>query len=425
MASIPVNGSRLIELDALRGFAVMGILAMNIMAFAMPEMAYINPAVYGGSGGIDLATWFGAFVLFDGKMRGLFSLLFGASMMLIIARADTNRQSALDLGMPARSAAATHYTRMAWLAIFGLFHFFFIWWGDILFLYAVIGSIAFLFRKWDPARLIKWAVLGYLAGCLLLSIAFGSMIMLKMEATSAGANAEIVTDYQELIDDLGVDPESLDEEIALHKSSYFAITTSKLTNDYMALIATPTIMLFETLPLMMIGMALLKSGFLTGQADRSSYRRFAILGIAIGAVLYALLASVLIWSGFDTIIALNIQMGWSMLPRLIMTTGYLCALILLIHRFQHSALMARVAAAGRAAFTNYLGTSIVMTTIFYGYGFNLFGEVGRATLYVFVIGMWALMLLWSKPWLMHFRYGPLEWLWRSLARGQLQPMRIR
>ncbi|MFN2258969.1 MAG: DUF418 domain-containing protein, partial [Parasphingopyxis sp.] len=77
----------------------------------------------------------------------------------------------------------------------------------------------------------------------------------------------------------------------------------------------------------------------------------------------------------------------------------------------------------RAAFTNYLGTSIVMTTIFYGYGLGLYGEVGRIELYLFVLGAWALMLLWSKPWLDRFRFGPLEWLWRSLARMELQPMR--
>lgn len=85
-------------------------------------------------------------------------------------------------------------------------------------------------------------------------------------------------------------------------------------------------------------------------------------------------------------------------------------------------MVARVAAAGRAAFTNYLGTSIIMTFLFYGYGLGLFGEVSRAACYLFVIGAWALMLLWSKPWLDRFAYGPMEWLWRSLARGQLQPI---
>ena len=111
------------------------------------------------------------------------------------------------------------------------------------------------------------------------------------------------------------------------------------------------------------------------------------------------------------------------LPRLLMTIGYAAALTLLIHRLAGSGFLARVVATGQAAFTNYLGTSIVMTTIFYGYGLGLYGFVSRAELWFFVIGAWAVMLLWSKPWLARFRYGPLEWLWRSLARMQLQSMR--
>ena len=98
------------------------------------------------------------------------------------------------------------------------------------------------------------------------------------------------------------------------------------------------------------------------------------------------------------------------------------ALIILLTR-RGGALVERIAAAGRAAFTNYLGTSLIMTTLFYGYGAGLFGELSRAELWIPVVAMWVLILLWSKPWLDRFQYGPLEWLWRSLARGSPQPMR--
>jgi uncharacterized protein len=106
-----------------------------------------------------------------------------------------------------------------------------------------------------------------------------------------------------------------------------------------------------------------------------------------------------------------------------LTVGYAAGLILIIGHFKGHPMIARVAATGRAAFSNYLGTSIIMTTIFYGYGFGLFGDVSRAGLWGFVVVAWAIMLLWSKPWLTKFHYGPLEWLWRSLARGKMQPMR--
>ena len=100
----------------------------------------------------------------------------------------------------------------------------------------------------------------------------------------------------------------------------------------------------------------------------------------------------------------------------------IAALIILVTR-KGGWLTQRIAAAGRAAFTNYLGTSILMTAIFYGWGLGLYGELPRAQLWLVVIAMWVLMLAWSKPWLERYQYGPFEWLWRSLARGELQPMR--
>ena len=113
------------------------------------------------------------------------------------------------------------------------------------------------------------------------------------------------------------------------------------------------------------------------------------------------------WAPFDTVMA----------------TVWAALIILWVKQGGVSALRDRVAAAGRMAFTNYLATSAVMTTIFYGYGLNMFGEVDRAALWLFVLGMSGLMLLWSKHWLDRFHYGPLEWLWRTLSRGKVQPMR--
>jgi uncharacterized protein len=118
---------------------------------------------------------------------------------------------------------------------------------------------------------------------------------------------------------------------------------------------------------------------------------------------------------------MNMIIAWTYPFRLLMIIGYAAALILLIRAFAKRGWITRVAAAGRAAFSNYLGTSIVMTTIFYGYGLGLYDEVGRAQLWLFVVGAWIVMLLWSKPWLDRFHYGPFEWLWRSLARWRWQP----
>src|SRR4051812_35172054 len=125
--------TRLIALDLVRGIAVMGILLLNIVSFAMPEAAYMNPRAYGGWHGADLVAYLVNFVLFDGKMRGLFSFLFGASLLLVTERAEAS----------GRNAAAVHYARMGWLLAFGLAHLWLVWAGDILVLYALVGMLAF------------------------------------------------------------------------------------------------------------------------------------------------------------------------------------------------------------------------------------------------------------------------------------------
>ena len=403
--------ARHITLDALRGFAVMGILAMNIVAFALPEWAYVAPGTFGGDSAADKASWLVSFILIDGKMRGLFSLLFGASMALIIERAEAKGEN----------PAKVHYSRMIWLLVFGLAHYLFIWWGDILFLYAVIGCIAYLFRNWAPERLIKWALIIYGLGFLLYALQFGGMQFLQSMATQPGADPAIVKQYQEIINspDFSLDASA---EIAAYTGGYADIVARRW-GDVWHLLVLVLQSFAETLPLMMLGMAMKKNGFLTGEWDRADYARWAkkmlIPGIAISIALGLWVAS----TGYDLIATLANFLAWSLIPRLLMTIGYAALLIMAIQSAAGSAFMGRVAAAGRAAFTNYLGTSILMSTLFYGYGLGLYNQVGRASLWLFVIGAWMLMLLWSMPWLERFQYGPFEWLWRSLARGKLQPLK--
>lgn len=411
MMSQSVSQDRHITLDAMRGFAVMGILAMNIIAFAMPEWAYVTPLAYGGESLSDRIAWFLSAVFVDGKMRGLFSLLFGASLMLITERAEAK----------GASAARTHYARMAWLALFGLAHFYFIWFGDILFLYAMLGCVAFLFRHWEPARLIKWAIIIFLIGWLFWGLQFVGLQILQFFATRPDADASLVAQYREILNSPAF-AMNVEADLALHRGGYAEIVASKL-RDW----SDPLFAILqgghETLALMMVGMALLKNGFLTGQLEPEEYRRWVRRLLLPGLVLSALVAGWVAMMGFDLVTSLAAFLTWSAIPRMMLTIAYAALLLLLIRRMAGGALLGRVAAAGRVAFTNYLGTSIVMTTIFYGYGFGLYGDFGRAALWLFVITAWAVMLLWSKPWLDRFHYGPFEWLWRSLARAEVQRLR--
>jgi uncharacterized protein len=404
---------RHISLDAMRGFAVMGILAMNIIGFAMPEWAYVSPAEYGGDTLADRISWFLSFVFVDGKMRGLFSLLFGASMMLVIERAEAKHQN----------PAIVHYARMFWLALFGLAHYFLLWFGDILFLYAAVGSLVFLVHHWEAKRLIKWALIVYGLGFVMWAAQFGGLQFLQWAAAQPGADPELVRSYRDVMAS-GDFNSNIAKELSLHRGSWAGIFADKAAEFWSPLVAVAQ-NITETLPLMFLGMAMKKNGFLTGDWADADYRRWINRLLPAGLLISAVLGCYA-WAGnFNKIDLIANFFAWSHFPRLMVTIAYAALLILWIKKLQGSAFLDRVAAAGRAAFTNYLGTSIVMTTLFYGYGFGLYGHVSRTALWLVVFGAWAVMLLWSKPWLDRFQYGPLEWLWRSLARMELQPMRRR
>ena len=407
------GGTRLESLDAIRGVAVMGILAMNIVAVALPFPAYGNPAAGGPPASIDLATWFFNFIFVDSKMRGLFSMLFGASTLLVIDSAAAG----------GRSAAEAHYSRMIWLAIFGLLHFYLIWFGDILFLYAMCGLLLFLFRRLSVKALLLWAIPFFLIG-----IAIPGSLWMTLSLAEAGRlPAETVAAMQgtlaEMNADMGPNTPVYAREIALYLGSYASIVghrTGEMAGEPFFYLF---IFLWETMGLMLVGMALFKSGMLTGAWDTARYRKWAIAGFAIGVPPLTLLAFYQQQAGFSAAATFGSSIALSVPFDTIMTVGWAALIMLLIRTAASDAVRARLAATGRMAFTNYLVTSIVMTTIFYGYGLGLFGSVGRAALYLFCFGMWAAMPLWSKPWLDRYRYGPLEWLWRSLSRRSRQPMR--
>jgi uncharacterized protein len=400
---------RIATLDIVRGVAVMGILAMNIVMFAMPFQAYTNPLAYGMESGADLGSWIFSFVLIDGKMRGLFSFLFGASTLLVIERAGERGD-------------AVQFRRMAWLLVFGLIHFYLIWSGDILALYAVVGMLAWFFHQAAPRTLVGLG-LGLVAFQFLL-YALISMTFFQAHAAAAapGASAEAIQAWASVKSDLAApSADALAETLATYRGGYGGILAQRLTDELTTPIVSLLLTGWETLGYMLFGMAALKTGFLTGAWSDRAYRRVAVAGFAIAVPAYALLAWLLIRDDFGLALLFALSNTATILLRPVMIVAIAALIILLTRR--GGALVDRIAAAGRAAFTNYLGTSLVMTTLFYGYGLGWFGTLSRVELWLVVIAMWALMLLWSKPWLDHYRYGPFEWLWRTLARGALQPMR--
>ena len=402
------DAQRHLTLDVIRGVAVMGILVANLPAFALPAAAYFSPLAAGGTAPADIALWFANFVLVEGKMRGLFSLLFGASMLLVIDRA----RAAGD------DPAGVHFSRMAVLFAIGLIHLYFIWWGDILTHYALCGAIAYPFARFRTGALVA---IGLIVSALGAAFALAGLVLLIDSAPRATPQAAAIWNTFEAA--FGVPPAAdIAREIAATRGGFVTNLAWRWQHATGPLQGMP-VLGPQTIGTMLLGMAAYRSGFLTGGWPRARYRRWAIvcLGIALPGYM---------WLGIETIrhgFALQWVYAGSIAAsaplRLAGMFGQ-ASLVLLLLR-PGGALTERIAAVGRTAFTNYLGTSIVMTLIFGGLGIGpgQFGLWSRAALYLLVPLAWAIMLGWSAPWLRRYRYGPLEWAWRSLARVEWQPLR--
>jgi len=393
---------------------VMGILVMNINNWGLGRPAYWNAAALGGADGANLLVWWFDTLFAADKMRGLFSLMFGASTLLVIQRAIAKDES------PVR----VHYSRMIALLLLGYMHYAFIWRSDILVLYACAGLLLYLFHKLSPRWLSIWAAIFFL-------LAFIPPLFTFTPPGLAGyhlmpnAPADLMDFFRKLNLENGPNSPQIAQDLTLHRSGYAALLHSRLIENSFDRFEMITYEGAETVSLMLIGMALFKSGMLTGEWTAERYRRWALIGVVIGLLGNVPLAIWQVRDGFSGYSVFTTQILWSMPFDFAMTVGYAALVIAWVKSSGETPLLGRIAATGRMAFTNYLMTSIIMTSIFYGYGLGLTGRLERAELVLLVLGMWGFMLLWSKPWLDQFNYGPFEWLWRSLARTRLQPMRRR
>jgi uncharacterized protein len=412
-AVTPVAAADRIEtLDFIRGIAVMGILAANIVAFGQPFDAYMYPAAFltdpGDPGGWG---WIAQFVLIDGKMRGLFTLLFGAGMYLFMEKAWAR--------------GGTRWLQ-AWRLLillgFGMIHFFFIWPGDILTYYAIFGLMVLGAMGWSAKTQLRIGLLGYGLGVLFYAA------MLTMPFVVAD------TPFGESTPELKAERAGLAEEVetllaeaapvnqAIAAGDYAAVVMHRITEEWWEPLANLPFFFLETVPLMLLGMALYRMGFFAGAWDRGRMLRWGWIGLIAGAAMHLAIALLVQLYGFSYWSTLAGFVAWTPLPRLGMILG-LAALLVVYSPAATGWLGERVRAAGRAAFSNYLGTSILMLFVFHGWALGLFGQLNRPQLYLVVVLTCALMLAWSKPWLDRFNYGPLEWLWRCLTYRRVFALR--
>ena len=381
----------------LRGVALLGILVMNIRSFAMVEAAYFNPLAAGPLSGVDRAVWwFGEFFA-NQKFMSIFSMLFGAGMILMYQRRD--RQGLRSAGL--------HYRRMAVLLLVGLFHAYGLWYGDILVSYALCGLFMFLLRKRGPVLLMVLALLFMLVGTLLsvgLGWAIGQM--------PAGDRAEVM---------LGFAPSHAmtEAEITAYRGGWLAQMPFRASTSF----GVQTIVFFfwglwRIGAMMLLGMALMKLGVLTAAATSRAYLLLLALGVLVGMPLVGVWLVLYPLAERTSVSGLFYGSLYNYWGSAFMALGYIAGVMLLC---RHAALARffALSAVGRMSLTNYLAQTLLCTLLFYGTinPYALFGRVGLASQLLVVFVVWVVLLALSAFWLRRFRSGPMESLWRRLSYG--------
>jgi uncharacterized protein len=396
------TGQRIALLDVLRGFAVLGILVMNIQSYSMPGAAYFFPVAYGNLTGAHYWVWYLSDLLFSQKFMTIFSLLFGAGIVLMHERAQAT----------GRGSAAVHYRRMGVLLLIGLAHAYLFWEGDILVSYALCGLFLWLFRRLRPSRLL-------ISGCLLLLI--GSAISCFFGWSTAYWPPESVAEFRA---GWQPTPEMLAATIADMQGGWISEFRHRLPELLVIhSFYVPFFVLWRAGGCMLLGMAMYKWGFLTGRSPSRRYFVWIGLAILIGLPVSAFGTIRLFARDWEPVYSFFIgaQYGyWGSIP---IALGWISAVVLLYRRGVWSALTGRLAAVGRMALTNYVMQTLICTTLFYGRGLGLFGEVERVGQIGIVFAIWILQLWYSPLWLRRFRFGPAEWLWRSAVYRRWQPLR--
>jgi uncharacterized protein len=429
-AAAPVSESQRLKLiDALRGVALLGILLMNIPGFAMPN--YFSESFRSDPTNINF--WVSAVitVLFEGKMRALFGMIFGAGVLLFVSKKEQTGKSVMWL----------FYRRMMWLVLFGLFHAHVILWvGDILYVYGVCGMILYLVRKVKPVYLAMGvpivAICWFAAGTLFYQYIRAARIS-YVEATAAAAvgqplteaQTKALTKWREIEKTIIPNREDAKENTRKMKSDYATVAS------YIRPLAWKGETIFlpmeipDSLALMFLGMALYQWGFLTGQWSSRDYVKVMAIGYGLGLPL-------VIYSFYDGYLhSPNLEANlrrlelesvpWVILiypfQRILLVMAHVAALVLLYKSQIAQSLFRRLEAVGQMAFTNYIMHSVICTLFFFGYGLNYFAELDYYQIYFVVLAIWIVQLILSPLWLQRFYFGPLEWLWRSLTYWKLQP----
>ena len=427
----PVSqNERIIILDALRGMAILGILLMNIPGFSLAVPSGWDPSVLNEAGTINYKLWYFVEWFPEGTQRAIFSLLYGAGIILFMKRQEQKLDGVKPLEYFIR--------RSLWLMVFGLINaWVLLWWGDILFDYACYGMIMVVFRNLPVKSLLIGAVV-----CFLLMVARDNrdLYLEKKVITRGEQVAAIDTTKVKLTDKQKGQLEAMNEfkdkqthakKVERNEKSKQQVTGSYedlyeyRTNNYLgALIRYLYMSIWDVLFFMFLGMAFLKTGILTGEASVKYYWIMAVLGLGLGLLLSYYRIKPMIQYQFNEFEYMkNVKIETYTISRALRSLGIFGAVMLLFKSGFFKWFFTLMRPVGQMAFTNYLTQSLICGIIFYGVGFGYYGSLQRYEVYLVVGAIWVLQIIWSHVWLRYFRFGPLEWCWRSLTYWKKQPMR--
>ena len=433
-APTPLAQSGRIEIiDSLRGVALLGILLMNMPGFSLPFTMYYNLNVRNEYSGPNYYTWWVVNMGFEGTMRAIFTMLFGAGCLLLLQR--------LEKKSGTLSGADIYYRRLIWLLIFGIINAFILLWpGDILYTYAICGLFLFPFRNLKPSWLLVFGIafmliynlketLRYYDGREMRTKGEKVLAMVKKDSTVTLTDEQKVdkTKWEGFLE--RQKPENLkkeaEKETEKMQRGYFSIMSEYNTvNQRIQSKMFYNNYFYDTMCLLFIGMALFRWGVFTGERSKKFYWLMVISGYGIGLPLGIHFVNSFININFDrTLLADRLIVDFYQEKRFFIALGHIGVVMLLYKYRVLNSLMTMLARVGQMAFTNYLSQTIICALIFYGFGFGYFGKLQRYEIYYVVAGIWLFQLIFSTIWLKYFLFGPFEWVWRSLTYWKRQPMR--
>lgn len=419
---------RILIIDSIRGVALLGILMMNIPGFSNPDQ-YNNLNTFNQYAGKNYYTWWIVEGFFEGTMRALFSMLFGAGCLLLIGRLEKKGTKAADI----------YHRRLLWLFLFGLVNAFILqWWGDILYFYAICGLFLFPFRNMKAKHLLLFALAFFLFSSVKNTYRMYRMDKMRTEGEKALAlesQKKTLTDEQKAAKDKWTGYLDAARPAALQKEA--AKTITEMHKGYfqtMAFVSAKAVLMestyfyhfifFDIMCLLFLGMALFKWGVLTGQRSKKFYWMMLLIAYPVGMALSYWEHAQIIASRFDETQALRrLHVDFYEFRRTFLAFGHLSVLMLLYKYGWMKWLLQAMAKVGQMAFSNYLMQSIICAVVFYGFGFGLFGRLQMYQEYYVVFCIWIFQIIASNLWLHYYRFGPFEWVWRSLTYWKKQSMK--